>query len=170
MSPMGRLPPNILHRSTAGLGQIADLERVPAECSFMAGRVSSTTRKADLQGVPAISPYNARCRSPRAGGYRVPLVAPVADRAALLPQHLDVGLFVPTAAALAQRIQARVGAEVDLQQPLAPLALQLREMRAGEVVSELSRSEMHWRGQLRHVAGEEVVNFGVHCLSSARLP
>jgi len=34
MPAVGRLPPTILHRSTVGLGQIADLDRVPAECSF----------------------------------------------------------------------------------------------------------------------------------------
>jgi hypothetical protein len=46
------------------------------------------------------------------------------------------------AATLAQRVEPWVGPELDLKQPLTPLALELREVRTSQMGRELSRSEV----------------------------
>ena len=106
------------------------------------------------------------------------LVPQVADRAALALQRLDVSLVV-LQAALAHRVELRVGTEVDLQQSFAPLPLELRELCAGQMASKLSWSEMRWHGQLESVLSDKmavlrvaptvgIVTNCLHCIGKVR--
>jgi hypothetical protein len=59
-------------------------------------------------------------------------------------------------AALAHSLKSRVGREVDLYQPIALLAFELREVLTGEVGRELRRRKVERRRAVRLVSSKEL--------------